>query len=213
MVMDMVTIQPEQMETNSLTMGHNGKILMAMDTETMQLEIHLTYSLPMEHNGKILMAMDTEIILQETMLMHKTQQWDDSDGDGYGDNQAGNDPDAFHKTQLNGKTDGDSYGDNAAGNNADAYPNDSTQWFDDGDGYGDNISGTNPDYCGHTKWKQRPVDAEFELMMMKTASRITQMLSKPQKVNLLIPLVVQIPKRTVTKMVLQMHMTSVLQRH
>ena len=34
--------------------------------------------------------------------------------------------------------DGDNYGDNPNGNNADAFPDDSSQWADsDGDGYGD----------------------------------------------------------------------------
>ena len=46
-------------------------------------------------------------------------------------------------------TDGDGYGDNAAGNNGDAFKFDPTQWSDfDGDGYGDNNgTGTNGDIC------------------------------------------------------------------
>ena len=49
-------------------------------------------------------------------------QWEDSDGDGYGDNSDGI----------------DGY----------AYPLDASQWFDtDRDGYGDNPAGTTPDGC------------------------------------------------------------------
>ncbi len=74
-------------------------------------------------------------------------QWNDTDGDGYGDNQTGNNPDAFltDSTQWN-DTDGDGYGDNQTGNNPDAFVTDPTQWNDtDGDGYGDNPTGDNPD--------------------------------------------------------------------
>jgi hypothetical protein len=74
-------------------------------------------------------------------------QWTDTDGDGYGDNRRGNNPDAFpyEPTQWS-DNDGDGYGDNATGNNSDAFPDDSTQWSDsDGDGYGDNPEGNNPD--------------------------------------------------------------------
>ena len=54
------------------------------------------------------------------MFPRDITQWFDSDGDGFGDNQNGVNPDAF--------------------------PDDSTQWIDaDGDGLGDNINGTNPD--------------------------------------------------------------------
>ena len=78
---------------------------------------------------------------------HDSTQWIDSDGDGYGDNMTGNNPDLYpnDSTQWN-DTDGDGYGDNMTGNNPDLYPNDSTQWNDtDGDGYGDNLNGTNGD--------------------------------------------------------------------
>ena len=67
-------------------------------------------------------------------------QWDDQDGDGYGDNPNGNASDAFpfDSSQWSDQ-DGDGYGDNATGNYADQYPADSTQWEDsDADGYGDN---------------------------------------------------------------------------
>ncbi len=96
-------------------------------------------------------------------------QWQDSDGDGYGDNASGNNPDAFPNDSSQwSDTDGDGYGDNPNGTNADAFPNDSNEWVDsdgdgvgdngdllpndasqwvdsDGDGYGDNPSGTNGD--------------------------------------------------------------------
>jgi hypothetical protein len=67
-------------------------------------------------------------------------QWVDSDGDGYGDNQTGNNPDRFTSdiTQWMDR-DGDGYGDNASGNNADLYPDDPDEWFDtDLDGIGNN---------------------------------------------------------------------------
>ncbi len=62
-------------------------------------------------------------------------QWMDSDGDGYGDNASGNDPDVFPNDPNEWKdTDGDEVGDNA-----DKFPNDPDEWEDsDGDGIGDN---------------------------------------------------------------------------
>lgn len=69
-------------------------------------------------------------------------QWSDIDGDGYGDNLTGTNPDRFRDdpTEWN-DTDEDGVGDNG-----DAFPEDDTQWSDrDGDGYGDNASGTSPD--------------------------------------------------------------------
>ena len=78
----------------------------------------------------------------------RTQQTD-ADGDGYGDNQNGNNPDTFwlDPTQWL-DTDADGYGNNENGNNPDAFPNDRTQQTDaDGDGFGDNPSGKNPDAC------------------------------------------------------------------
>ena len=74
-------------------------------------------------------------------------QWLDTDGDGFGDNPTGNNPDAFptDSTQWS-DIDGDGYGDNAAGISPDQFPYDPTQWHDsDGDGYGDNANGNNPD--------------------------------------------------------------------
>ncbi|SVD72024.1 uncharacterized protein METZ01_LOCUS424878, partial [marine metagenome] len=42
--------------------------------------------------------------------------------------------------------DGDGFGDNPNGNNPDAFPDEPTQWYDlDGDGLGDNPSGVNGD--------------------------------------------------------------------
>jgi hypothetical protein len=83
----------------------------------------------------------------EDAFPNDSTQWNDTDGDGYGDNLNGNNPDVFpnDSTQWN-DTDGDGYGDNLNGNNPDVFPNDSTQWNDtDGDGYGDNLNGTNGD--------------------------------------------------------------------
>jgi len=79
-------------------------------------------------------------------------QWSDVDGDGYGDNPGGVEPDscvnnAGNSTQGNRlgcpDTDGDGWDDTL-----DALPNLDTQWLDqDGDGYGDNASGLQPDAC------------------------------------------------------------------
>ena len=79
-------------------------------------------------------------------------QWSDVDGDGYGDNPGGVEPDACvnnagNSTQGNRlgcpDTDGDGWDDTL-----DALPNLDTQWLDqDGDGYGDNASGLLPDAC------------------------------------------------------------------
>jgi len=76
-------------------------------------------------------------------------QWLDSDGDGRGDNASGNNGDLFpfNPTQHQ-DSDGDGYGDNPLGQDADAFPNDISQWLDsDGDQLGDNPNGTNPDDC------------------------------------------------------------------
>lgn len=78
-------------------------------------------------------------------------QWEDQDGDGYGDNAAGVLPDAcpteygLSNLDVYGCPDGDNDG-SSQGN--DAFPDDATQWSDqDGDGYGDNPNGTQPDAC------------------------------------------------------------------
>jgi len=82
-------------------------------------------------------------------------QWHDSDGDGYGDNSIGTNPDACPSIAGNsteggmlGCIDGD--GDGWADEN-DALPGDPTQNRDtDGDSYGDNPTGTDPDACPET---------------------------------------------------------------
>ena len=96
-------------------------------------------------------------------------QWEDSDGDGYGDNYAfelvsvedPENPGSFlmlreesgdwmidNPTQWSDR-DGDGFGDNMTGFQGDKFPLRSTQWADfDGDGYGDNtvFNLTNPTY-------------------------------------------------------------------
>ena len=79
-------------------------------------------------------------------------QWSDVDGDGYGDNLAGTNPDACTATAGNSTqgnrfgcldSDGDGWDDEI-----DALPNLTNQWQDqDGDGYGDNATGPQPDAC------------------------------------------------------------------
>ncbi|MDP6224069.1 MAG: S8 family serine peptidase [Candidatus Poseidoniaceae archaeon] len=78
-------------------------------------------------------------------------QWNDSDGDGYGDEENGTQGDAcpgVAGTSTNDvygcvDSDGDGYSDLN-----DVWPNDSTQWYDeDMDGFGDESSGTAPDQC------------------------------------------------------------------
>ena len=89
-------------------------------------------------------------------FMSDATQWNDTDGDGYGDNAAGSLPDAcpsvYGESWQNGTygctdTDRDGWADTG-----DSHPNDQTQWADmDGDGYGDNPGGTTPDACP-TQW-------------------------------------------------------------
>ena len=78
-------------------------------------------------------------------------QWMDGDGDGYGDNPNGSQPDACPIEAGNstldtfGCVDGDGDG---ASDTSDLWPSDASQWFDsDGDGYGDESSGTDGDSC------------------------------------------------------------------
>jgi hypothetical protein len=73
--------------------------------------------------------------------MDSTQTMD-SDGDGYGDYQFGNNSDAFPNDPNEwADTDGDGYGDNY-----DLFPNNGDQWIDsDSDGYGDNSNGEDGD--------------------------------------------------------------------
>ena len=76
-------------------------------------------------------------------------QWADTDQDGYGDNPDGNDSDAFPTNPDQWvDSDGDGYGDNMNKQQGDRFPNDPTQWSDsDSDGYGDNLNGTDGDAC------------------------------------------------------------------
>ncbi len=78
-------------------------------------------------------------------------QWRDLDGDGYGDEPIGTNPDRCKETPGTSTedrygctdTDGDGWSDLG-----DRFPMDVTQWFDaDGDGYGDNAWGNMPDSC------------------------------------------------------------------
>ena len=78
-------------------------------------------------------------------------QWNDIDGDGYGDNASGIQPDScpseegYSNLDIFGCPDEDNDG---SSQNGDAFPDDPTQWSDiDGDGYGDNPNGTQPDNC------------------------------------------------------------------
>lgn len=87
-------------------------------------------------------------------------QWLDADGDGFGDNTSGNEPDACPDLPGNSTldrfgcldADGDGYsnaditwGYDMGG---DAFPNEPSQWSDaDSDGFGDNPRGVTPDDC------------------------------------------------------------------
>jgi len=87
-------------------------------------------------------------------------QWQDMDGDGYGDNNLGNEPDScpsiFGKSNQKNRfgcldTDGDGYHDFLGD---DEFPENPTQWEDaDKDGWGDNQSGTEADLCLDTDWQ------------------------------------------------------------
>lgn len=76
-------------------------------------------------------------------------QWEDRDGDNYGDNPNGNNPDAFPDDSNQwADSDGDGYGDRPVPGSGDFFPSDPTQWSDfDGDGFGDNPDGNNGDQC------------------------------------------------------------------
>ncbi len=79
-------------------------------------------------------------------------QWNDTDGDGFGDNPGGTTGDSCPTTAGN-STQGNRYGcpdDDGDGwdNQIDELPDSPTQWLDqDGDGYGDNAFGDEPDGC------------------------------------------------------------------
>jgi len=71
----------------------------------------------------------------------------DSDGDGWADLI-----DPFDDVSQWKDTDGDGYGDNPNGTDPDLWILDSSQWFDsDGDGYGDNEFGTRGDSCPYVE--------------------------------------------------------------
>ena len=82
-------------------------------------------------------------------------QWADRDGDGYGDNPAGEGPDACPDDSGQSTMEGslgcpDIDGDNWPDED-DAFPNDPTQWNDtDDDGFGDQPEGTDADDCIQT---------------------------------------------------------------
>ena len=93
-------------------------------------------------------------------LPQETTQWVDSDGDGFGENAEGNEPDAcpseFGNSTVDrfgcfdsdedGYSDADSFWTTEDG--ADAFSNDPAQWSDyDEDGFGDNAEGTKGDNC------------------------------------------------------------------
>jgi hypothetical protein len=94
-------------------------------------------------------------------------QWRDSDNDGFGDNQSGNNPDGCVYESGDSWVDmvgcpdwdGDGWANKPLGD--DQFPNDATQWNDtDGDGWGDNQSGNNPDEfpLDPTQWKDSDGD-------------------------------------------------------
>ena len=93
-------------------------------------------------------------------LPNDNTQWSDIDGDGYGDNQDGNTPDACIDTSGTSvldrygcpDPDNDGYSSEdstwSVGDGADAFPTDETQWSDwDEDGFGDNY--------GNLSWADR----------------------------------------------------------
>ena len=87
-------------------------------------------------------------------FINNPTQWQDSDGDGWGDNSSSGatqgDDLPFDETQYQDR-DGDGWGDFDEGNNPDEFPDDGTQQTDlDGDGYGDNLSGNDGDACPET---------------------------------------------------------------
>lgn len=96
----------------------------------------ITMSASKEVTVKIYLDADGDKVYdKDDDFPNEPTQWKDSDGDGYGDNASGNDPDVFPNDPNEWKdTDGDEVGDNA-----DEFPNDPDEWEDsDGDGIGDN---------------------------------------------------------------------------
>ncbi|MBJ62269.1 MAG: hypothetical protein CMB57_03360 [Euryarchaeota archaeon] len=97
--------------------------------------------------------------LVDDFLQDETQ-WSDGDGDGFGDNPLGTNPDDcpfFFGNSTQDRTgcidsDGDGYSDPevawTVAMGADAFVDEPSQWADaDGDGYGDNFDGVNVDFC------------------------------------------------------------------
>ena len=81
------------------------------------------------------MVTTTPAVQQVTNSPNDPSQWADADGDGWGDNPNGNNPDHFLKMEHSGLMQMATDGDNPNGNNADVWPNDLTQCLDsDGDG-------------------------------------------------------------------------------
>jgi hypothetical protein len=87
-------------------------------------------------------------------------QWVDVDGDGFGDNASGEQPDACPLIAGTSEmdrfgcidSDGDLYSNPditwGPAEGGDIFPNEPTQWMDqDGDGFGDNPDGVTPDAC------------------------------------------------------------------
>jgi parallel beta-helix repeat protein len=90
--------------------------------------IHVTIMIYLDSDGDDVFDKDDDFPSDET-------QWEDNDGDGYGDNPQGNNPDLFPQDPLEW-SDSDSDG---LGDNADAFPQDPTEQNDtDSDGVGDN---------------------------------------------------------------------------
>ena len=104
------------------------------------------------------MEMDTEITSLKELIYrlfpNDATQWNDTDGDGYGDNRYGSEGDKFPDDPLRWEdTDNDGITDYE-----DAFPTDITQWNDtDGDGFGDEINGNGGDACPET-WGNSTAD-------------------------------------------------------
>ena len=119
---------------------------------------------PSEWPGILITTMTPEQMNDIDVFPLDIEQWNDSDGDWYGDEQFTSRSDGCVHVYGDSvwdrlacyDTDGDGWSDPdsnwpaciAGGGTGDAYINDATQWCDaDGDGFGDNQSGTNGDSC------------------------------------------------------------------
>jgi hypothetical protein len=138
----------------SRTTQPNGATKTTTDSEAIPKETTPMIAPPLlAHPPKTGLAVLTEMVtvipMQATPSQTIRTQWSDRDGDNRGDNQSGNNPDAFPDDTSQWKdTDGDGYGDNPGGNNGDSFPSDGTQWSDeDNDGYGDNTDGNDGDFA------------------------------------------------------------------